>query len=71
MPTPVQVTRAWYAWIFGPPGMGLNPYQGTWAGNVQYSAMRVIQGFALAMLLGIPLAWPSAGAAWLPRRWTR
>jgi NitT/TauT family transport system permease protein len=35
--------------------MGLNPYQGTWAGNVQYSAMRVIQGFALAMLLGIPL----------------
>jgi NitT/TauT family transport system permease protein len=55
VPTPVQVARAWYAWIFGSPGMGLNPYQGTWAGNVQYSAMRVLQGFALAMLLGIPL----------------
>ena len=55
VPTPVQVARAWYAWIFGSPGMRLNPYQGTWAGNVQYSAMRVLQGFALAMLLGIPL----------------
>lgn len=55
VPTPVQVARAWYAWIFGSPGMGLNPYQGTWVGNVQYSGMRVLQGFALAMLLGIPL----------------
>lgn len=55
LPTPVQVAQAWYAWIFGNPGMGLNPYQGTWAGNVQYSALRVAQGFALAMLAGIPL----------------
>lgn len=55
VPTPVQVARAWYSWIFGSPGMGLNPYLGTWAGNVQYSAMRVLQGFTLAMLLGIPL----------------
>lgn len=55
VPTPVQVGRAWYAWIFGNPGMGLNPYQGTWLGNVQYSSLRVLQGFVLAMLLGIPL----------------
>ncbi|WP_144637800.1 ABC transporter permease [Bordetella genomosp. 13] len=55
VPTPAQVARAWYAWIFGNPGMGLNPYQGTWLGNVQYSSLRVLQGFALAMLLGIPL----------------
>lgn len=55
LPTPVQVAQALYAWIFGNPGMGLNPYQGTWAGNVQYSALRVAQGFALAMLAGIPL----------------
>ncbi|WNQ39993.1 ABC transporter permease [Bordetella pertussis] len=55
VPTPVQVARAWYAWIFGDPGMGLNPYQGTWVSNVQYSTMRVAQGFALAMATGIPL----------------
>ena len=28
---------------------------GTWLANVQYSAMRVAQGFALATLLGVPL----------------
>ncbi|HEX7749499.1 MAG TPA: ABC transporter permease [Bordetella sp.] len=55
VPTPVQVARAWYVWMFGNPGLGLNPYQGTWLGNVQYSSLRVLQGFLLAMLLGIPL----------------
>lgn len=55
MPTPVQVARAWYDWIFGNPGMGLNPYLGTWTSNVQYSTMRVAQGFALAVALGVPL----------------
>lgn len=55
VPTPVQVARAWYVWIFGNPGMGLNPYQGTWLSNVQYSSWRVLQGFFLAMLFGIPL----------------
>ncbi|MBN9427810.1 MAG: ABC transporter permease [Burkholderiales bacterium] len=55
LPTPVQVARAWYVWIFGDPGMGLNPYQGTWLSNVQHSALRVGQGFALAIIVGIPL----------------
>ena len=55
IPTPVNVVIAWWDWIFGDPGMGLNPYLGTWASNVQNSAMRVAQGFALAALLGVPL----------------
>lgn len=55
VPTPVQVSYAWWDWIFGSPGMGLNPYLGTWASNVQYSATRVAQGFALAVVLGVPL----------------
>lgn len=55
IPTPVQVGHAWYDWIFADPGMGLNPYLGTWLSNVQYSAMRVGQGFLLAVLLGVPL----------------
>lgn len=55
VPTPGRVAAAWYDWIFASPGMGLNPYLGTWLSNVQYSTMRVAQGFSLAMLLGIPL----------------
>lgn len=55
VPTPVQVGYAWWDWIFGNPGMGLNPYLGTWSSNVQYSAMRVAQGFTLAVVLGVPL----------------
>ncbi|GAA5233055.1 ABC transporter permease [Verticiella sediminum] len=55
VPTPVMVARAWYDWIFADPGMGLNPYLGTWVSNVWYSTQRVAQGFAMAALLGIPL----------------
>jgi len=55
VPTPVQVMKAWWDWIFADPGMGLNPYLGTWASNVQYSTMRVFQGFMLAVVLGVPL----------------
>lgn len=55
VPTPVKVAIAWWDWIFGDPGMGLNPYLGTWLDNVQNSTSRVAQGFLLAMLLGVPL----------------
>lgn len=55
IPTPGKVIYSWYDWIFADPGMGLNPYLGTWASNVWYSTIRVIQGFALAIVLGIPL----------------
>lgn len=55
VPTPLAVLAGWKDWVFGSPGMGLNPYTGTWLSNVQYSGMRVVQGFALATLLGIPL----------------
>jgi NitT/TauT family transport system permease protein len=55
LPAPAQVVTAWEGWIFGPPGMGLNPYLGTWFANVQFSAMRVLQGFALAVTIAVPL----------------
>ncbi len=55
VPTPVEVAVAWYDWIFGSPGLGLNPYLGTWFSNLQYSTMRVVQGFAMAVVLGVPL----------------
>jgi NitT/TauT family transport system permease protein len=55
VPTPLAVLQGWQGWVFGASGMGLNPYSGTWLSNVQYSSMRVAQGFTLAAVIGIPL----------------
>jgi len=55
LPTPLKVLEGWHSWIFAKPGMGLNPYLGTWVSNVEYSSMRVVQGFTLAALIGVPL----------------
>jgi NitT/TauT family transport system permease protein len=55
LPTPLKVLEGWHSWIFAKPGMGLNPYLGSWLANVEYSSMRVAQGFALAALIGVPL----------------
>ena len=55
VPSPMQVARSWYKWIFGAPGLGLSPYSGTWVANVLYSARRVIEGFLIAAAVGIPL----------------
>lgn len=55
LPTPIAVLGGWEQWLFGTPGVGLNPYLGTWLANVEYSASRVLQGFACAALVGVPL----------------
>lgn len=55
VPTPLAVLQGWQGWVFGASGSNLNPYQGTWLSNVQYSGMRVLQGFTLAAIIGIPL----------------
>ena len=56
IPSPTLVLSAWYDSIFGKAGgMSLNPYLGTWLSNVEYSAVRVIQGFALSIVVGVPL----------------
>lgn len=55
LPTPDRVWKAWTLWAFGNPGFGLNPYAGTWLANVIASAQRVAAGFALAIVVGVPL----------------
>jgi NitT/TauT family transport system permease protein len=55
LPPPSRVATGWWAWAFGPAGLGLNPYSGTWAGNVAFSSLRVFEGFAVAIVLGVPL----------------
>ena len=37
--------QAWKIWAFGPAGMGLNPYSGTWFDNALFSTERVAKGF--------------------------
>jgi len=55
LPPPSRVAVGWWAWAFGPAGLGLNPYSGTWAGNVEFSSLRVFEGFGVAILVGVPL----------------
>jgi NitT/TauT family transport system permease protein len=55
VPSPQQVVRSWWVWIVGTPGFTLSPYAGTWLDTVLFSGRRVLQGFALAALIGIPL----------------
>ncbi len=55
VPSPADVAQSWYRWIFGTPTKSLSPYSGTWVSNVTYSSRRVLEGFALAALVGIPL----------------
>jgi NitT/TauT family transport system permease protein len=55
VPSPARVAESWWTWIVGAPRRTLSPYSGTWVANVLYSSRRVLQGFALAATLGIPL----------------
>lgn len=67
LPTPDRVWHAWQVWAFGPPGIGLNPYSGAWLSNLLFSAQRVTQGFACAVVVGVPLGiiigWNRAAAS--------
>jgi NitT/TauT family transport system permease protein len=55
VPPPSEVLKAWYVWMFGSNPMGLNAYTGTWFDSVRYSTARVVKGFALAVLLAVPM----------------
>jgi NitT/TauT family transport system permease protein len=55
IPAPIQVAESWYRWVFGRPGLSLSPYSGTWLANVLYSSRRVVEGFLIAAVVGIPL----------------
>jgi NitT/TauT family transport system permease protein len=55
IPSPAQVLESWCTWIFGSAKPMLSPYSGTWLDNVTYSTRRVLQGFGLAALAGVPL----------------
>jgi NitT/TauT family transport system permease protein len=54
LPSPSRVLSGWYSWAFGPSRGGFAPYSGTWAANALFSAERVLKGYALAILIGVP-----------------
>ena len=55
LPKPSTILATWREWAFGNGGMGLNPYSGTWADTILFSARRVLQGFLTAVVIGVPL----------------
>ncbi len=55
LPAPSVILASWHTWAFGSRGMGINPYSGTWGPTVWYSTRRVAEGFAVAVLIAVPL----------------
>ena len=54
IPAPSDVLRGWIEWAFGSTGVGLNAYSGTWVASVRGSLLRIVQGYAIAVLIGLP-----------------
>jgi sulfonate transport system permease protein len=53
LPHPIDVAKAAYSYIFGHPGD--QPYAGRFLDDLQSSLLRVMLGFALAVIIGIPI----------------
>ncbi|TPW27388.1 ABC transporter permease [Martelella alba] len=54
LPTPDRVLKGWNSWALGSRGMGLNAYSGTWWNSLSFSTIRVMEGFAVAIVIAIP-----------------
>jgi NitT/TauT family transport system permease protein len=55
MPSPIEAAETLGHWIFGVPKSSIDIYAGTWWTQVVASSQRVLIGYALAALVGIPL----------------
>ncbi len=53
LPHPVEIGKAGYTYIFGTPGKA--PFAGRFLSDAGASLIRVFSGFAVAVILGIPL----------------
>ncbi len=54
IPAPSQVLESWINWAFGSPAGSLNSYSGSWMASVRASLWRIAQGYAAAVLVGVP-----------------
>ncbi len=55
MPSPLEAAETLWHWMFGVPKSSVDVYAGTWLAQVMASGQRVVIGYALAALVGIPL----------------
>lgn len=67
LPSPIDIIRTGYIYIFGQPEGG--PYAGRFLGDALASLRRVGCGFALAVVVGLPLGILS-GRLWIVQRLT-
>jgi NitT/TauT family transport system permease protein len=54
IPAPSQVLQSWIKWAFGGPAGSLDSYSGSWMASVRASLWRIAQGYAAAVLVGVP-----------------
>jgi NitT/TauT family transport system permease protein len=54
LPPPSKMVQGWWVWAFGPLRGSFSPYSGTWFANLTFSTDRVLRGYGLAILLGVP-----------------
>src|ERR1700719_251259 len=54
IPAPSRVLESWIKWAFGNPTGNFNSYSGSWAASVRASLWRIGQGYAFAVLIGVP-----------------
>jgi NitT/TauT family transport system permease protein len=56
LPSPIDCAISWKRWIIGQAGgRSLDSYNGTWLPSALYSLERVVEGFAIACAIGIPV----------------
>jgi NitT/TauT family transport system permease protein len=55
LPTPLEAAASYNDWVFGEPRGAVDPFNGTWAQNVEASTIRVAIGVLCAGVVGIVL----------------
>jgi NitT/TauT family transport system permease protein len=55
VPAPSTVVRTWWVWIFGSSSSQAGMYVGNWVIHAGASARRVLIGFAIAAVIGVPI----------------
>lgn len=53
--SPSGIVAGLWSWAFGPAGVGMNAYSGTLLANISNSGERVVEGYAVAIVVGVPV----------------
>jgi ABC-type nitrate/sulfonate/bicarbonate transport system permease component len=68
VPTPLAVLDGFAGWIWGQPGLGLNPYLGTWVSNVSSSpVLGWFKAFSVPLFSASPLGLLIGWSKWVSK----